>query len=154
MAYEIDQSGKVEDTSKDTILSLTNGRSYSIVIPAKVKKKLQVFFRKSGTPRKYVLFVFSIGIQLLINVTPNKNTIDIFIDMEYPGKDPLIIGVLKKLMPANKRNIYFTRVGKRSRAHYLCYGIATKRIKYTKKTKDIKNITYGELKKTCEYLSP
>lgn len=34
---EIDQSGKIEDTSKDTVLALSNGIQFSILISRKIK---------------------------------------------------------------------------------------------------------------------
>ncbi|MBD3279668.1 MAG: hypothetical protein GF390_03080 [Candidatus Pacebacteria bacterium] len=40
MKLEIDQSGKVEYTSHDTVLAFSNGKQGSIFLPAKDKKIL------------------------------------------------------------------------------------------------------------------
>lgn len=42
MQIEIDQSGKIEDTRKDTVLAFSNGKNYSILIPAEVKRLYRI----------------------------------------------------------------------------------------------------------------
>jgi len=51
MVYEIDQSGKIEDTSKDTVLCISNGYYLSVKLKAKTKRQLQKIFRKNGQTR-------------------------------------------------------------------------------------------------------
>lgn len=51
MQIEIDQSGKIEDTSKDTVLALSNGTQFSIKISRNIKRELQNIFRKNKEPR-------------------------------------------------------------------------------------------------------
>jgi len=60
MKIEIDQSGKIEDTSKNTIIAFSNGKFKSIFISAREKRELQKFFRRIGKPRIFVYRVFAI----------------------------------------------------------------------------------------------
>jgi len=41
MKYQIDQSHKIEQTNKNTILCLSNGTEYTILITGKTKRKIQ-----------------------------------------------------------------------------------------------------------------
>lgn len=54
MKFEIDQSGRVEYTSHNTVLALSNDIQYSIIAPAKVKRQLQEMFRREGMPINYL----------------------------------------------------------------------------------------------------
>ncbi|MCX6810253.1 MAG: hypothetical protein NTY30_00740 [Candidatus Berkelbacteria bacterium] len=51
MKIEIDQSGKIEETGKPTVIAFSNGKSASIIISAKDKKLVQTVFRKIGQPK-------------------------------------------------------------------------------------------------------
>lgn len=128
MKIEIDQSGKVENTSKNTIIAFSNSKFKSIFIRAKDKREIQKFFRKIGKPRIFVYRVFAILIFLLI-----KNDLqeikEIIIDEEYTGQFSLIKNFLfqeiKKVNPSfYKDNIVSQRIGKKSKAHFLAYGVA------------------------------
>ncbi len=44
MQIEVDQSGKIEQTSYDTVLALTNGVSYTILLKKKDKRALEKIF--------------------------------------------------------------------------------------------------------------
>lgn len=48
MRIEIDQSGKIEDTSKHTFLAFSNKEHFVIKISSMEKQKLQKHFRKTG----------------------------------------------------------------------------------------------------------
>lgn len=55
--FEIDQSGKIEDTAKNSVLALTDGTfEYTLVLPAKVKRELQAHFRKKGEQKLFIEF--------------------------------------------------------------------------------------------------
>ena len=119
MTYQIDQSGKIEDTSKDTVLALSNDIVFSLLIPRYVKRRLQKIFRNSGQPRIFVLVVFSAGLSLLLKKSnPKKRVI---IDREYYGKEGDIKKYLNEML-SNAKNtppFAFQRIGKASRAHFL-----------------------------------
>ena len=76
MRIEINQSNKIEHTSKDTIIGLSNERSYTILINRKIKRQLQEEFRKQGKPR---LFVY----RTLFKYAQIKNLSQVVIDEEY-----------------------------------------------------------------------
>ena len=128
MKIEIDQSGKIEDTSKNTIIAFSNAKIKSIFISAREKRELQKFFRRIGKPRIFVYRVFAILTFLLIK-SDLQEIQDIIIDQEYTGKSALIKNFLlqeiKKVNPSFSRaNIDFQQIGKKSRAHFLAYGVA------------------------------
>ena len=41
MRIEIDQSNKIEQTNKDTIIGLSNDKTFTVLIKAREKRKLQ-----------------------------------------------------------------------------------------------------------------
>jgi len=130
---EIDQSGKIEDTSKDTAVGFSDDVSGSIIISAKDKREIQAIFRKSGKSRIFVYRLFTTLIFLLIRKFLNK--IDqIIIDEEYPGKSYLIKNYLSQEIEKIKPdfladNIIFKRIGRKSKAHSIAYLTFKKRIK-------------------------
>lgn len=86
MKVEIDQSVKIEQTNKGTVLAFSNEEEYAILIPGKVKRKLQELFREKGRPRLFISRTFAAGITLLLqNHLPKFQKI--VIDLEYPGKE-------------------------------------------------------------------
>ena len=62
MKIEIDQSGKVEDTAKPTVIAYANGNSRAILIPASNKRQLQELYRRVGKPRLFIPQVFALGV--------------------------------------------------------------------------------------------
>ena len=128
MKIEIDQSGKIENTSKNTIIAFSDGKFKSVFISAKDKREIQKFFRKIGRAKVFIYKVFAILIFVLIR-SNLKEIEEIIIDEEYPGKSSLIKNLLiqeiRKINPHfKKENIIFKRIGKKSRAHFLAYGVA------------------------------
>jgi hypothetical protein len=143
MRIEIDQSGKIEDTNKDTIIAFSNEVFGSILIKAKDKREVQKIFRKIGKPKIFVYKLFAILIFLLIKKHLKKIN-QIIIDEEYPGKSVLIkdylLREIRKVRPNfPKRDISFSAVGKKSKAHYLAYGVAIGK-KLADKTVSVKEI--------------
>jgi len=124
MKIEIDQSGKIEKTEKDTILAFaTNNKrtkiTGSIKISARTKRRLQESFRQIGEPRKFVVNLFSCAVFLLVK-NRLKNVSEINIDTEYPGKGKSIKETLAKMFfEANIEMppIRFVLIGKKSFAH-------------------------------------
>jgi nucleoside-triphosphatase THEP1 len=100
----------------------------SIFISAKDKREIQKIFRRIGKPRIFVYRLFSILIFLLVK-NHLKKIDQIIIDEEYPGKMSLIKNfLLQEIRKINrefqKNNIVFKTLGKKSRAHFLAYGVA------------------------------
>ena len=123
MAYQIDQSGKVEQTNKDTVLCLANGNLDTIFIKAGVKRQLQEIFRRNGQPRNYVLFTFCAALSLLLK--RNLSIGRIIIDKEYFGKEAIIKEILLEMMEENRDKIIieFGIIGKRVNAHIKGYQV-------------------------------
>jgi hypothetical protein len=126
MKVEVDQSGKIEDTSKDTVLAFSNKIWAAIIIPAKVKRQIQEIFRRRGQPRIFVFRTFAAGVVLLIRNYQSQIT-DVQIDTEYPGNEAVIKDIIVRMLHDQRipePNIYFRRIGKKSMAHHRAYAVA------------------------------
>lgn len=120
MRIEIDQSGKLEDTHKPTVVGFSNKKHKTIIILSTEKQKLQKYFRKINKPKLYIYTTFAILIYFLIK---NKKEISqIVIDREYPGQEPLIKGYLLELLKKSRKDIDknstgFSEIGKAAIVH-------------------------------------
>ncbi len=127
MAYQIDQSNKIEQTNKDTVLALSNSIHCSVKIISKTKRQAQEMFRMNGESRVFVFKTFAAGIYLLLknsNIKQGK----IIIDIEYPGRDKQIKLHVENMLSENEKNkieIIFKPIGKSSPAHNLAYKVST-----------------------------
>lgn len=129
--YQIDQSGKIEQTSLDTIIALANNKRYCIILPKKIKRLLQEEFRLRKKPRMFIFDTFcALLVIILIKIKPTST---IFIDKEYFGNEDVIkVRILEfmgnimgsKYVP----DIDFTLVGKSSPAHILAAKVGHKQI--------------------------
>jgi len=119
---EVDQSIKIEQTSKDTILAVSNDEQVAILIPAKVKRQVLAHLKVRGKPAPVArLMLFSAGLCMLLREVAQSLT-TITIDQEYPGHEADIRGMLLRFLwkigvRMDKEGIVFARVGKRSKAH-------------------------------------
>lgn len=130
MGYQVDQSGKVEQTNKDTVIAYSNGTQYAIVIPRKLKRKLQEVFRVHGFTTLFIYYLFSVGLFYLLKNLKQENTV--VVDTEYPGKDRIIKQFVLALLEANRsprHNISFARIGNRPPAHYAAKDVFDKKKK-------------------------
>lgn len=119
--YFIDQSGKIEQTNKDTVLCLADGSWDTVLIKAKTKRQIQEIFRRNGQIRNYVLFTFCAGLSLLIK--RNLRIGQVIIDKEYFGKEPVIKEILLEMLKEEKKilEIAFANIGRRVNAHSVGY---------------------------------
>ena len=130
MAYQIDQSGKIEQTNKDTVIAYSNNKQYAIVIRRRLKRKVQEAFRLHGFISLFIYYLFSVGVYYLIEHLVRIS--DITIDAEYPSKDRIIRSFLHGFLEKNRKpshNIRFARIGNRPRAHYAAKDVFDKKIK-------------------------
>lgn len=133
MSLQIDQSGKIEDTSKDTVVAFSNKTTGSVFISKKIKRQVQEFFRKVGKPEFFVDKTFAIAIYFL--VCDFKSIQNITIDLEYPGRDKFIKTLIIDLLRSNKRNIHdinFARIGNRPKVHYVAKNVFDRKKEPTK----------------------
>jgi len=119
---EVDQSGKIEKTAKDTALAFSDDIAHSILIPAAVKRAALSKLRQQRYPDRMIyLRMFSAGLFLLLrdHLTQIRQ---ITIDPEYPGWEAETKGMLLRYVRGIypdwwKEKIVFERIGKKSRAH-------------------------------------
>lgn len=136
--FTIDQAGKIENTSHDTILALCSDNiNYSIKVPKKLKQEL---FK--GCKKKYkknlTLRVFSYVLYLLLYEQVNEQSV-IIIDDEYPGHGKDIKRNLLTHLQQPYPVIKFDLVGKKDISHQLANQTFRGRIK------PHKVVTYEEL---------
>lgn len=124
MIIEIDQSGRVEYTSKPTVIAGYSKKwQRTVLIPAKDKRRLQNIFRQTGQPRIFNSKVFAALIFCLIEKNYN-NISGLVIDREYTGHEKYIKNQIKAILTGqgfdpNKISISFKEIGKTSLAHKL-----------------------------------
>ena len=142
-AIQIDQSGKIENMSKYTVVAFSNDTSKAVLVRARTKRQLQEMFRKRGKIRLFIYRTFAALIFLLIKDELSQIK-QIVIDTEYPGKEKLIERILLeyiRLHQLEEPAIYFQRVGNKSKVHYASYDV------FTGKKKPNKIIELKELQK-------
>ena len=146
MHIEIDQSGKIENTSKDTVVAFSNKICRSILLPARDKRVIQTAFRSIGKPRVFVYKTFALLIFLLIKPYVHKIT-TMVIDTEYPGWEHLIkdylLREMRRVRPGfNRGDIVFARIGKKSRAHKIAYRVARREKLADEQARDVDVLQY------------
>ncbi|MBU2634912.1 hypothetical protein KJ841_00350 [Patescibacteria group bacterium] len=126
MDIETDQSGKVEDTRVDTSIAFSDGKSKSILIDRREKRELKKIFRENNKGHVFIFKTFAILIFLLIKDDLSEIQ-HISIDLEYLGKDYLIKDYLLRMIREHrsfdKRDIVFTKVGRKTKAHQLAINV-------------------------------
>lgn len=129
MRIEIDQSGKIENTNRATVIAFSNNKNDILVILSKDKKAIQRYFRKQGKPKLFIYLTFIALIYVLI-VSHLKNRDQIIIDREYPGYEKLITSTIRKMIEnSNIREVTVSvhQIGKKSKAHDLAWKELQKR---------------------------
>lgn len=129
MKIEIDQSGRVEYTSHDTVIAFSNKKKRAIFIEAKDKREIQSIFRKMGKGQLFVIRLFTILIFILLK--KEKEVKEIIIDIEYPGwnaqiKNYLLVDLRKFGIKLDPNQISFSRITKKSEAHWHAYRVFKK----------------------------
>lgn len=130
MKVQIDQSNKIEQTQKDTVIALSNGVKFTVLIRAKDKRVIQNEFRLRGEPRNFIVFTFSALLVFLLGKV--KPAVEVIVDREYKEKEDII---REKLILYSKRlahdfdrsQITFKLVGKGSPAHKLAGKVAARK---------------------------
>lgn len=120
MKYQIDQSGKIEQTNWPTIVATSNGKSKTIKITAVEKRKLITTLIRLHRPHK--TYYYQIFAALIFFLIKTENVQSVSIDIEYPGHTSSIKEILIQLFVKNHipiPNISFELVGKKCKAHLI-----------------------------------
>ncbi len=126
MICEIDQSGKVEDTRKLTVVCFANGKAKTLLISAKEKRKALNTIRDIDKPKR--TFIFRIFSGLLFLLIKNENLETIVIDEEYPEHEATIKFILLNII------ILFQSLIQNFHKYYICiYFLIHKKIFYALK---------------------
>lgn len=118
MKYEIDQSGKIEQTNKLTIVAFGNGRAKVLKISSIEKQKLIKALKEVDHPRH--TFIYKIFSSLVFLLLKDERIVQVTIDNEYLGNEATIKNILVQLFrKASKKEpeIQFGYIGKTSLAH-------------------------------------
>ena len=121
MSYQVDQSGKIEQTEKDTIIALSNDHNLTVLLKSKTKRIIQKWFKEENSQRFFAYVTFAALLAILIKMeSPTKR---VEIDKEYPGHEDLIterVSVYLKFLGVKKVPVLeWGHVGKTSDAHNL-----------------------------------
>lgn len=119
MKIEVDQSGKIEQLNKDSVIAFSNKTQYSVLIPKEVKQETFKLYKGKVKDLRYRLFC--IGIYYCLKDYAKEKEL-ITICCEYIGKENLIksflLGYLRKDYPMiDPKIIRFGKIGKESNAH-------------------------------------
>lgn len=127
MKYQIDQSIKVENTSKATYVGISNGIQIVVSILAKDKRTLEHHFRNLKKPLIFKILTFSL---LCAKVLEKSRAKYVVIDREYQGHEIDIKNYIVQLLRIAGKpvpEIHFGLIGKNSPAHHCTYHAQTSR---------------------------
>src|SRR3989338_379438 len=119
MHIEIDQSVKIEQLNKVSVIAFSNKNQYSVLIPKLVKQEAYNLFKGKARNLRYKLFC--IGIYYCLKDYIKEKEL-ITICREYQGRENLIKSLLlnclrKDYAQVDPKIIRFGIIGKRSNAH-------------------------------------
>ena len=128
MIYEIDQSGRIEETNRDTIISIANKNfSKTVRIKSSTKRSVEYKYKKLEKPKMFAVYGFTAGVVMAIKESKLKNG-SILIDIEYPSYEKIIGSILRKIFK-DKFNFKWKNIGRSSPAHNSAYRVFKKRAK-------------------------
>lgn len=137
MHAEIDTSGRIEETTKPTIIALSNKIKISIKVSSQYKSTLFNKYRKLYPQLSYTLirvYIFANFLGELIVKSKLEINSAIAIDTEYTGYNAIITDRIysylqKHHIPKDYYSIRFKQVGKDSPAHHLAISIMRNEVK-------------------------
>lgn len=143
MTYQIDQSGRIEQTNLNTVLAIADQDTrIAIIFDRKNKRVLQSIFRNQRKIRMFTILTFSALIAILIKKSSIGRN-NILIDHKYLTDEDFIkeriLQYLQKLKVSKIPRIEFGHVGKTSSAHELATQVSHQK-KKADKTVDLKEI--------------
>ncbi|MFH1028532.1 MAG: hypothetical protein V1791_11070 [Pseudomonadota bacterium] len=141
---EIDQSGRTDRLSKDTVLAFSDEIQGSILISAAVKRACYHKLRESQMRKKLACVrLFAAALAILLQDYCKKLEL-ISIDLEYPGWEGEICRhLLRQLPELRKDQICFIQIGKKSPAHEVAW------LTWRGEREPDKRVTVRELLEAC-----
>ena len=128
----IDQSGRVEETNRTSIVALADKKfSFTIALSSKTKKELLQIFRKNGKPKTFPIVTFALMVFMTM-LRSKTYPPELIIDIEYPGHENTIKNIILVFCKRYKKQppqIYFANIGKNDPAHLAAWGTYTKKYK-------------------------
>ena len=128
LRLHVDQSSKVEQTNKPTVVAYSNEEQWAIEVPARVKRGVLIELREKGRSRRAsVQLVFAALLAVLLRDIAGHADI-ILIDNEYTGQERAIKGQLLRFLDnlgvhAEPEVLRFGFIGKKSSAHELAIAV-------------------------------
>jgi len=148
MHIQVDQSGKIEVPTVDTVLAFSNEITATLLVPAAAKRETYQSLKSRGVKPKMIgIRMFAAGLFLLLR--DHLAVIDtVTVDVEFEGWEGeirgLLLGHIRQQAPNfPKECIIFKHVGKKARCHTIA--LAT----YRGKRRPDKRITGEELLRFC-----
>lgn len=127
MHVEVDQSGRIEETQRDTIIAIANDAyAISLRIRRQDKRIIQSIFKERGKPKMFAICMFGKTVSYLLNQSSQHIQV-VTIDIEYPGHEKTIKDIILQ-DTSKKLDVRFARIGKNSPAHTKAYFTFTKQI--------------------------
>jgi adenosine/AMP kinase len=148
MQIEVDQSGKIEQTSLDTVIALTNGVKYTLLFKKKDKREVEKYSREIGFKKLYPIIIFANLVAMVIK--NSKATKAVLIDTEYHGHNNFIEKIIQSRLKAKCPKLRFGYVGKESNSDTLARKVANKKVmpNLVINSKEVIKISYGNKKKS------
>ncbi len=128
LRLHVDQSSKVEQTNKPTVVAYSNEEQWAIEVSAKVKRAVLIGLREKGHSRRAsVQLVFAALLAVLLRDVAGHADV-ILIDNEYMGQERAIKGQLLRFLNnlgvhAEPEVLRFGSIGKKSPAHELAIAV-------------------------------
>lgn len=128
LRIEVDQSGKVEQTNRSTVLAYSNSRRYAVEVLSTTKQEILRRLREEGrSSRASVQLVFAALVALLLKDVVEQAD-SVVIDSEYTGQDAAIKGQLLAFLDQMQvqyepHHMSFGYIGKHSPAHELAISV-------------------------------
>lgn len=136
-AVEVDQSGRIEEFGKDTIVAVSNGFTSTIMLTAELKCELRAALVKRGVKSKLIpIRMFVAAIMLAIYEFRHNITL-MTIDEEYTGYDnelkSLVLDRMRLVgVRLDPNAVWVSCIGKKSPAHNAAIRVMRKRAGATK----------------------
>jgi len=119
---EVDQSGRTDVLSDDTVLAFSDDIQAAILIPTEVKRQCYQQLKATGLRKRLIgIRLFAAGLILLLR--PYVATLELItVDQEYEGWEPTIKEHLLRHLRGEcpdltSQQIIFQRIGKGAQAH-------------------------------------